>query len=141
MRLYHFTNFFWLKNGGTILTEGLKPQANDLSPDLAGRWPVGVVWFTTESDPVMWWEGGGISQCRITVVIPTTDKRLMRWETWMRNHLSADELAKVVSVVSEAAWRTWYIYFGVVPLTRFRTVEYADPQKRAAMKAGGDPPV
>jgi hypothetical protein len=72
-------------------------------------------------------------EARITVVIPSTDRRLVRWENWMRKHCHpaivrvADETAKKIGI----DWRAWYVYFGAVPLSRFRVVDYADPDKRA----------
>src|SRR3954447_26052018 len=84
MKLYHFTEIKFLKEEGTILKEGLKsstqyPAADDPPPH-------GVVWFTSESDPVWWWDDGRMNDCRITAIIPSTDKRLIRYEKWLRKH-------------------------------------------------------
>jgi hypothetical protein len=68
MILYPFTDFYYLKNGGTILQDGLKPHPDEVfSRD--------VVWLTTEADPASWWHDGEQKECRLTVVIPL-NKRL-----------------------------------------------------------------
>lgn len=137
MILYHFTDFWFLKNGGTILEEGLKPT----EPLHGTILPSGVVWFTTEADPVIWWGDGERSECRITVVIPSTDKRLVRWEVWLRKHVSADEMKEMTAFFNTTgiAWKAFYVYRGAVPLSRFRAVEYADPNRRAIMAASLEP--
>jgi len=102
MILYHFTGFNNLvadpsdPSGErlTIWPEGLKPNP-PLNCDYRMP-PLDVVWFTSESDPkymfahddelnIEWKK----TMARITVVIPSTDKRLMRWETWVRKQRSS----------------------------------------------------
>jgi Helix-turn-helix domain len=63
MILYHFTDFWFLKNGGTILQEGLKAGPSDESFP-----PTNVVWLTTS--PVAVWATRP-PECRISVVIPS----------------------------------------------------------------------
>jgi hypothetical protein len=124
MILYHFTYLHRLK---TILAEGLKPAAQSVPPR-------NCLWFTTEPDPVWWWEGGNKSEVRITVVIPSRDRRLARYEPWLRHkHPELISTVEEVAARTGARWQAWYIYFGAVALNRFRAVEYADPAKRADM--------
>src|SRR5262249_28107131 len=131
MILYHFTSLYALKNGGTILQEGLKPTAvpNDGLPN-------SCVWFTAEPEPVRWWQANNPPEVRIKVVIPDMDYRLVLYEKWKRQHFSEDELRRVDEYALETAlangatgrlaWRKWYLYFGSIPVSRFRAVEYAD---------------
>jgi hypothetical protein len=89
MILYHFTELYNLdhpEDGRTILKEGLKPNGKKGMPALD------AVWFTTEADPEFMFAGdeGKLNPdwkkdcARIKVVIPSTDDRLMKWETWLR---------------------------------------------------------
>jgi hypothetical protein len=135
MILYHFTDFWFLINGGTIMKEGLKPglEPKDLiAPALFA--PAGAVWFTTEADPASWWESGKGSECRITAVIPFTDRSLVSWEKWARKHFAEDELDSAFNEVRsrKVNYKSWYIYFGEVSRSKLRKIEYADPQRRAA---------
>ena len=135
MFLYHFTDFFRLQEGGTILAEGLKPQPQDDPEDWQ---PAGVVWFTTEAEPVTWWFEQP-SECRITAVIPTHDRRLMKYEKWLRKWLRKHlrhRLDEVVAIhdAQGAHWRAWYIYFGDVPLDMLQKVDpLAAPQRCRAL--------
>jgi hypothetical protein len=74
------------------------------------------------------------AQVRITVVIPSTDRRLVRWEKWMRRHCDPNLLRVADETAKKGGfdWRAWYVYFGAVPLSRFRLVDYADPDRRAS---------
>jgi hypothetical protein len=133
MILYHFTDWYFLEAGGTILKEGLKPAAeiDDLPPH-------GVVWLTTEED-YRWAEGKSREldqQCRIRLAIPSHDRRLVHWPKWLRKH--APDVIEMLAVGSYPAGydyriplSTTYCYFGTVPLTYFRVVEPADPEARA----------
>src|SRR5713101_1474374 len=136
--LYHFTDFYYLKNGGTILKEGLKAHVDE---DYGGVKPGNVVCFTTESQPVWWWLEGKPSECRVAVDIPSTDKRLVKYSAWMIENLGLEAMERIRKgdclchrpELWAAIMSSWYIYFGDVSLSKFRAVEYADPKKRAAM--------
>jgi hypothetical protein len=126
MILYHFTDFWFLKNGGTILQEGLKAGPSDESFP-----PTNVVWLTTS--PVAVWAIRP-PECRISVVIPSHDRRLVFWKRWAQKH-RPDLLEKLAhcdcGIDHGPAIETNYCYFGSLPLTMFRAVEYADPERRA----------
>src|SRR5205823_2795201 len=74
------------------------------------------------------------SECRVKVVIRSSDKRLMRYEAWARKHLSREVIEVIVDTTRKTGvrWRSWYVYFGAVPLSSIRAIEYADPARRAA---------
>jgi len=99
--------------------------------------PAGVVWLSTEGDPAVMWVEGQKSECRIKVVIPSTDKRLVRWEVWVRKHQSAEDAEWMCAAAERAglSWRSYYVYFGTVPRSKFRAIEYADPRMRAEAEA------
>jgi hypothetical protein len=135
MILYHFTDFYYLKNGGTILKEGLKPHCDEELP-----FPLDVVWFTTEANPVWWWENGKKSECRVTVVIPATDKRLVRFGKLMKKNFPQKVIKNwrksALAGVWSSAMKSWYVYFGDVPLTKLQAIEYADSKRRAEVQLG-----
>jgi hypothetical protein len=135
MMLYHFTDFHFLKVGGTILKEGLKPAVGKQGLHMP---PHGVVWLTTETENT--WVGDHPKEgCRIKLFIPSSDKRLVRWETWLRKHGEHELLAGLkegrINTGKGDAWKSFWCYFGTVPLSMFRKIEFADPEKRAAYEA------
>jgi hypothetical protein len=151
MRLYHFTDMHRLQNGGTILKEGLKPKGDPWLP------PADVVWLTANEDPEFMFvldddtldPGWKTNRCRITVGIPSTDKRLVRWEKWIlkqrviqipdRNFTSGEYINVVtaagIMTGTGGEWKNYYAYFGAIPFRKIRKVEYADPVKRAKAQA------
>jgi hypothetical protein len=131
MTLYHFTD-----GGGTSLRdsigkEGLK--ANCSEEGFLLQRGKKVVWFTTEADPVWWWVDGETSKFRATVEIPSTDKRLVRYDEWMKKNF-APKVIKAAHADPDLPpgvnWKSWYMYFGDVPPSKIRAVEYADPKRR-----------
>jgi len=137
MTLYHFTDFYYLKNGGTILKEGLRAHTDEDFGETIN--PGDVVWFTTEADPVWWWESQRPSECRVTVKIPSTDKRLAKYSAWKFENFGLEGMERLRKDlclhpdVWAAMMSSWYIYFGDVPLSKISAIEYADLKKRAAM--------
>lgn len=119
MILYHFTDVWCLR---TILKEGLKPgpffDPDDPLP------PADVVWLTTQDhqDGIGW---STPKEVRITLVIPSTDERLVRWKRWIQRH-DSNLLAGVRRGRGES-WANYWVYFGVVPVTYFQAIEYTDP--------------
>jgi hypothetical protein len=125
MILYHYTGYYELQNGGTILKEGLRPGGAVMPPH-------NVVWLTTRADQAGMWDCD--KECRITVVIPSTDRRLVRWQTWARKH--APELIRaLVDKGVTTPWRDDWCYFGDVPLERIRAIEHADPVLREKQRS------
>src|SRR5262249_29584163 len=119
-----FTDLWSLDEGGTILHEGLKPAADQ------GEWPPPppfdpVVWLTSEPECTFF---EPIPEVRITVAIPSNDRRLVRWETWLRKHGAQKVIAASYEAMNNGwnngAWRAFYCYFGTVGLNRIRRVEY-----------------
>jgi hypothetical protein len=144
MILYHFTGFYNLKNVGpkNILTVGLVPgigSGKQLMPWLGDGAPpnLDVVWFTRnpEPKPMFVIEGGEAwnREIRVTVNIPSTDRRLMNWERWFKKALvNADDIiAAMDKCPFPWKWQEAYVYFGRVSPNKFRAIEYADPEMRA----------
>jgi hypothetical protein len=151
MILYHFTEFYNLdhpEDGRTILKEGLKPNGKKGMP------PLDAVWFTTEADPEFMFAGddGKLNPnwkrdcARIKVVIPSTDNRLMKWETWLRQQslISLDgrlfhpsEMINAIYAHNLRDYKFYYVYFGSIPPSEFRLVDYADPQRRVETERSG----
>jgi hypothetical protein len=149
MILYHFTDFYNLdhpEDGRTILKEGLKPNGKKGMP------PLDAVWFTTQADPEFMFarEDGTLDtdwkkhNTRIKVVIPSTDKQLMKWETWLRKQsvvlfdgrvFLPSELINTIYAHNLMGYKFYYVYFGSIPPSKFRVIECADPQMRAETEA------
>jgi hypothetical protein len=75
MRLYHFTYLRYLERCGTIFKDGLKRECGVFNGA-----PHDVIWLTSEAQPAMMWTKGGDRDCRITVVFPSFDERLVKWD-------------------------------------------------------------
>jgi hypothetical protein len=137
MILYHFTKPHHLQDEGTILEDGLIPSTgNDSLP------PNCVVWLTEEED-YRWYEGLASERgnCRITLAIPSHDRRLVNHYKWLRKHAPhIIDLLRMCDCPCDhiAQMRRAWCYFGTVPPTYFRTIEYADPAKRLAFEQAGE---
>jgi hypothetical protein len=131
MILYHFTDFAYLETCGTILKEGLKPSVGKQGIDLP---PHGVVWLT--ASPTADWADES-PECRIRLAIPSHDRRLVKWDKWLRKHAPdvIEQLAQCdCGFDHDRSIRNNWCYFGNVPLGMFRAVEYADPERRAEIE-------
>src|SRR3546814_9038058 len=58
---------------------------------------------------------------RIKVKLPSSDRRLFHWPAWSRKRMSRQWL-DALHKAGGPRWRTWYIYFGVVPPSDFLEV-------------------
>jgi hypothetical protein len=137
MILYHFTSLYNLGNVGpdNIIAVGLKPSAIgwegcEHAPD--------SVWLTIDPDLPSVGHIASFSEVRVTVVIPSADKRLVRWEKWVRKH-SSDRIVEVANK-TWIGWRSFWVYFGSVPPERIRVIEYTDPALREKMSKGEEIP-
>ena len=137
MIFYHFTDFHFLQDGGTILQEGLKAHEGKDETDQTMA-PPNAVWLTTDSEET--WRVDRKSEYRITLVIPSTDKKLVRWDRWVRKRHPdiAQRLFAAAESTGNPAWKNYWLYLGPVPRSRFRVIEYADQQKRAEAEGGVD---
>src|SRR5262245_3781209 len=106
MKLYHFTDLWFLQNGGTILAEGLKPAVDKQGIEQP---PYGFVWLTSQDDCSF---ASREPECVIKLFIPPNDKRLVRWETWLRQHDEHGVLAAAEQEGHERGirWQSWYCY-------------------------------
>ena len=127
MLLYHFTLIRYLKYEGTIATEGLKPQAGQ-----CGLQSHDVVWLTTNSETIFaiaWDRAGNLVKqkhdCRITLVIPSHDRKLVNWGKWLRRHDPDlfEHYLRNPYLGRERSHQTlqeWFVYFGAIPSSCFR---------------------
>lgn len=145
MILYHFTS---LKCRDGIMKEGLRFG----NINLAQRDVRNGVWFTTETEPSghgltlgeliteqekqnhfarfgqkfpgddTHWPNK--SELRIKVVIPSTDRQLVKWTTWGKKRCDAQlyEFLKG-DVAGGQAYKTWFVYLGTVAAHRFKEVQ------------------
>jgi hypothetical protein len=143
MILYHFTSVERLES---IRREGL--NRGDVPTRFKGPlYETSAVWFTTEPQPeghglfeaktlteedrrdyfetfgVLPSEGSQYlnkKAVRITVSIPSSDRRLVRWLTWGRKHCEPglyDALSK------GNHHKTWWLYFGTIAPDQFRAID------------------
>jgi hypothetical protein len=124
MILYHFTSFYNLKNVGpeNILAVGLKP-----GKDSWREWPLEpvpppVVWFTTNPNPTVRY--AGYWEARITAMIPSHDRKLIGFAAYLRKHYTEGlEFLQGHGPIMQEGLRDFYLYFGHVPVSRFRAVD------------------
>ena len=65
----------------------------------------------------------------LTRVIPSTDRRLVRWVGWAREY--DPDAYRIAVSLGHTGWEAFYCYFGTVPVSYLRAVEYTDPERRA----------
>lgn len=142
MRLYHYTSLGHLP---LILASSL--ARGDVPVGPRGEGSERGVWFTTDPEP----SGHGLADgemvtvhlpgeaprqvptvdkraVRITVVIPSSDRRLQRWLPWTRKRLGADAVERlVVAGGGNRKAETWFVYLGQVEPARFAAVEIRRP--------------
>jgi len=138
MRLYHYTSL-----GHLPLILGSSLARGDVPVGAHGDGSETGVWFTTDPEPA----GHGLAsgemvtvhepgeaprqvptvdkrEVRITVVIPSTDRRLQRWLPWTRKRLGADVVERLVSSGGgKRKAETWFVYLGTIEPARFAAVE------------------
>ena len=121
--LYHFTFLRYLES---IAAEGLKPKGD-------------IVWLTADPRTFYATDRHGrplppshAHDCRITVVIPSDDRRLVRWERVLRKRGGAERIEFFLRnphLGRERALNTvldWYCCFGAVPPEYFREIVEVD---------------
>jgi hypothetical protein len=133
MILYHFTRQFFLEGeGGTILEGGLLPSWPELVKFGWSSPPHSCVWLTKLESVDL--KEMRAADCRITVAIPSTDRRLVRWRDWLREH-DPDLIEWFIRNGRNAGLKAHYCYFGVVPPSAFLAIEDANPEIRAVLDA------
>jgi hypothetical protein len=149
MILYHFTSFYNLKNHGpeNIVAVGLKPGEDswkDWVDMMEPVMPPPVVWFTTNPSPTGLFGNNGNghnSEARITVVIPSSDRKLVSWMTYLREHdRQLLEYLRTCNGKALAGLSDYYLYFGRVPPVRIERIKYVDPKERTAQSEGQSQP-
>jgi hypothetical protein len=111
---------------GSIVTDGIKPQReNGYDGVLRSPLPP-CVWLTTDPNLESRFcrYGSSYTNIRLTVVIPSTDRRLVYWPKYFRryargelghNHsLSLEELVSTFPEDIQRTMATFYVYFGEI---------------------------
>jgi hypothetical protein len=118
MILYHYTSKAYLP---LIEIGGLEVGEVPLTPTKLRN----AVWLTTDSNP----DGHGLDgSClnkravRITVRIPTHDRKLKHWPAWGRKRLARWWYA-ALDEAGGGKSESWYLYFGTIPPSAFLAVE------------------
>jgi hypothetical protein len=140
MKLYHFTH---ADNLPSIRESGLSPSEPSIS-DLDMVNGESVVWLTELSDTPMTaeereqmiafcgddcnghWIGHGLPLVRLTLRIPSHDRKLIRYMSWKRRHASDLIVARHTARFAQANW----IYFGT--LTPDKIIACDEPAVQAA---------
>ena len=69
---------------------------------------------------MVWWNEGHMRrEVRITLVIPSHDRALVRFEKWLNR--KGPWLVETVAQTGREKglrWRSWYLYFGAIPLSK-----------------------
>lgn len=115
MILYHLTN----GDLNAILAEGLKPHVDKVWRRSFPNLPP-CVWFTSEGGQVLFETSKGVRASKdavLRVMIPSTDRRLKSWWKWTRKR--PGEWKWTRDDIDPNVMRSWWIYFGVVPPSRF----------------------
>jgi hypothetical protein len=121
MILSHFT---FDKNLQSILKNGIVPGSRYDQMTEGCE----VAWLTSATEPnwVPPYYTGPAHDCRIELVIPSNDRRLVRWEKWARRH-APDILDILVHCKCgfdhRPQIRSSWCFFGVVPTSMIRAVE------------------
>jgi len=131
MIFYHFTTFWAaghenVPEKGTIWRDGILPGTpTEFLEGIGGRnlrtQPLDCVWLTREEFPSWYLKNGkpAVPEMRITVRLPTSDKRLVRYGRWMLDHLGRERAQEVADMMDNngtgCTWRLWYCYFGIIP--------------------------
>ena len=141
MRLYHFTGLRALIGDaglavirpgevdlrtvaapGSIIADGLKPSKED-GYDHALRSPLPpCVWLTSDHDMGADIGDSGLhfssfADLRITMLIPSTDRRLAHWPKYFRNHgrwTWSEAMQYADSPEVQRVAETFYVYFGTI---------------------------
>jgi hypothetical protein len=115
---------------GSILVAGIVAAESDDHDHLLGSPLPRCVWLT--SDPEMPDDFCTRHGVRISVVIPSTDPRLVHWPKYARKHGAG--LAIESARIPAAAWRTasqFWLYFDPIAPGRFRAVGSVAPRTPA----------
>lgn len=127
MLLYHFTSIAYLRPDMTPGPGAPRPEGLTLGRVQMSLGPEPEIgnaqWLTTDPDA-----GAVGGTCvRLTVRIPSSDPRLVRWHRWARRQYGPDGLAQVLGKVPPDAAgrvaRSWWLYWGAIPLDRFANIE------------------
>jgi hypothetical protein len=134
MILYHATRPELLKPpGGTILTEGLRPGLVKQAMELP---PIGVVWLSKIESTAAWSEFAR-AHCCIKLAVPSHDRKLAKWRTWLAQH--SPEMIEMMLESGERgrlALETCFIYFGVIPPAWFRGIILSEEAMAEAQQEG-----
>jgi hypothetical protein len=157
MILYHFTCFDYTES---ILSEGL--TKGDVPTKPTGPLSeTNAVWLTTDAEPQGHglFKGGLLTEeerrafftmtgtmppagarfpnklsVRIKVVIPSSDRRLVKWTTWGRKHCQPRTFEGLISK-NGTRYKTWWLYFGVIKPDLFQAVDYIEKGNKEVQRS------
>lgn len=119
MILFHFTTVELLRPDMTPGDAIIPPEG--LVTSKAEVWAPAAVWLTTDQQPG---RPAPATNCvRITVKIPSTDRRLIRWSRLQASRLVTAIPADFSVDLWERARRDWWLYRGHVPPERWAAIE------------------
>jgi hypothetical protein len=124
MILYHLT---WLSRADSIRRLGLVPGQGDIQQ----IGPPFSVWLTVNVETVYPCDENGdpldgVHDCLVTLVIPSHDRSLVQWGSWLRKRGEYDHFLRNPYLGPERSRRTlqdWYCYRGSVPPEYIRSIE------------------
>ena len=120
MILYHFTTIGLIRPDMTPGKAIMPPEGLVASP--AESWAPAAVWLTVDKQPGR----ASITNCvRITVVIPSSDRKLIRWSRLPASRMMTD----LPPGIQERARRDWWLYRGNVLPERWTDLEIIHSQQ------------
>jgi hypothetical protein len=127
MILYHTTA---VEHLSAIIREGLLPS--EFAIELPHGWPAitGKAVCLSENPLFYFTKTEWTARCRIEVVIPSTDRRLMKYGKRLRKNCPPECIEPLTACLNEVAaeyasqqWHRDWIYFGVIAPDRIRAVK------------------
>jgi hypothetical protein len=112
--LYHFSTVALVRPDLTPGDAALPPEG--LVPSAAEAWTPAAVWLTTDKEPG---RAAAASCLRVTVVIPTTDRKLIQFSRLKASRLMTDLPPDFL----KRARRDWWLYRGNVLPERCASIE------------------
>jgi hypothetical protein len=117
----------------SILKGGIRPHNSGDYDALLGEPMRDCVWLTTNPDMSAVFLNSNYmdhGEWRVTVVIPSTDRRLVFWPKYFSRRtgreyvVSSEDRSHAYRCAREAAG--FYVYFGAIPPGRFRAIDQVD---------------
>jgi hypothetical protein len=130
MILYHFTPLRTLFGGEPLTEEDMTITLTELAPFPSDDYPEmpPVAWLTADPNP-----GGPAEECsfvRLKLTIPSTDRRLYPWKTFIRKHwhrqepgISKAEIEARLRTLPDRRGFSFWVYEGAILQSRWNGIE------------------